>query len=216
VALPEGLDAVDHAVSPPSAPWSLALEGLVWLHRAPEDAGASHQPGLAFDRSIPLTVAGFARYLDSPVGAYAEVWSSPTLVVRGRRASLSVAFMAVDSVASQRGGRANWALPKVLATFGPRRWEATGRDADWTVRARLLSQGPRVPLWARGHLLQAAGDGRLLRSRAAVRGTGRPARVDVEVSGASAPRWLSRGRHIGFVIDDARLVVGAPRSLEGR
>jgi hypothetical protein len=191
--------------TPPPPPWTLSLEGLVWLHRAVPEAARFHQPGLRFDRGIPVTVGGFARYVDSPVGAYSEVWGSPTLVVRRRSVSLAVPFMAVDSAASLRGGRANWALPKVPAAFGPDRWAASGDG--WSLLARVLSAGPRIPLLATGHLLQAREDGALLRSRCIARGAGRPARVLVD---GEPPAWLAPGRHLGLVVDRATLVVRAP------
>lgn len=192
----------------PPAPWTLTWEGLLWLHRAAPTATGFHQSGLTFDRSVPITVGGLARYHDSPVGPYSEVWGAPTLVVRGRTIALGVPFMAVDSLASLHGGRSNWALPKRLATFGPD-GSAVGEDATWSVRARVASAGIRVPFRIAGHLLQATADGDLRRSRAVARGVGRPARVQVETTGASLPEWLTAGRHLGFAVERATLVVGA-------
>jgi hypothetical protein len=185
----------------------------VWVHRALPGAAGFNQPAVTFDRSIPLTVAGFARYFHSPVGPYGEVWGSPALVVHAGRVSLSIAFMAVDSEASLRGGRENWALPKVMARFGPA-WRAMG--PGWEVRAQVLSRGLPIPIWLSGHLLQATDTGDLLRARATVRGFARPARVRVDVDGADTPRWLLPGRHVGVAVERATMTVHAPRSLEGR
>ena len=63
-----------------------------------------------------LTVGGFVRYTDTPVGAYDEV-----LGMIGSRTGLrpwgNVAFMSVNSESSLVGGRTNWAMPKTLARF---------------------------------------------------------------------------------------------------
>jgi hypothetical protein len=183
------------------APWTLTLEGLVWTHRAVPGAADAHQPGLSFDRALPLTVGGFARYHASPVGPYTEVWGSPGPVVRAGAALLAIPFMAVDSEASLRGGRANWALPKEPAAFDG--WSAHG--AGWSLRAQVVSRGPRVPLALAGGLLQARPDGAQLRSRASVQGTARLARIEVD---GEPPAWLRLGRHVGLVIERARLTVG--------
>ncbi len=182
----------------------------MWLHGATSEAERFHQSGVPVHRFVPVTVGCFARYLDSPVGPYSEIWAAPTFVLDGGRLCVSVPFMAVDSQASLQGGRANWGLPKVLATFDREPWEATG--PEWTVRARVVSRGARVPLRVGGHLLQEGPDGGLLRSRMAVRGTGRLARVRVETAG-TAPPWLTSGRHAGLVLERATLEVGVPHSL---
>ncbi len=182
------------------APWRLEVAGVVWAHRAVPGAARFHQPGLPYDRAVPVTVGGLMRYPDSPVGPYVEVWASPTPVLRGGELSLGVPFMAVDSDASVRGGRENWALPKTLATFGPGVAEGEG----WSVRVRVVSRGLRVPFAVAGHLLQVAADGRPLRTPARVRGVGRLARVHVEATHA----WLAAGRHPAFTVERATLVVG--------
>lgn len=202
------------AGSPP-APWPLELEGLVWFHRAAPGAAAHVQPGLAFGRSLPLTVGSFVKYSGSPVGAYAEAWGSPVLVTRGAKVALNVPFMAVDSLVSVHGGRANWALPKSLADFT---WErASGRPSSlsatgtgWGLTARVVSAGLRLPLVAAGQQLQVGADGghRLVPARA--RGAGRLCRVEVAASGPSLPQWLVPGRHLGVVIERASLVVDVP------
>jgi hypothetical protein len=190
----------------PPAPWRLRLDGLVWQHRAVPDAERFHQPGLPVERVLPRTVAGLARYRESPVGPYAEVWGSPTLVVHRGRAALGVPFMAVDSPASLRGGRQNWGLPKELATF-TEECEAVAEDGSWSVRARPVSTGPRLPLLVGGHLLQVGEDGRLLRTLASARGFARPARIRVD---GELPAWMAPGTHHGFAIERAVLVVAAP------
>jgi hypothetical protein len=194
---------------PDPPPWTLRLSGVVWLHRAPPGAQRAHQPGLRFDRSIPLTVAGLVRYADSPVGPYAEVWGAPTLVVRGRALALGIPFMAVDSAASMAGGRANWALPKTLASFAD--GVATGNG--WSVRARVASAGVRLPFAVAGRLVQVSAEGRELRSTAIAWGVARLARVDVESTGEVAG-WLAGGRHLGLAIQRGTLTVRRPIASE--
>jgi hypothetical protein len=191
-------------VAPP-APWTLRVSGVAWVHRAVTDADRAHQPGLRVRRSVPLTVAGLVAYAESPVGPYAEVWGAPTLVLRGWSPALAVPFMAVDSVASMEGGRANWALPKTLATFSG----SSAAGEAWSLRARPASAGPRLPLLAAGRLVQVDEAGRELRARAVVHGVGRLARVDVETAGDVAV-WLRGGRHPGVLLERGTLVVGAP------
>jgi hypothetical protein len=191
---------------PPPPPWTLRLAGVVWLHRARPGAGRAHQPGLRFDRAVPLTVAGLVDYAESPVGPYAEVWGAPTLVLRGATVGLGIPFMAVDSAASMAGGRANWALPKTLASFAGD--AATG--PGWSLRARAASAGVRLPFAVAGRLLQVREGGHeLLRATALARGVGRLARVDVETTG-DVPGWLAGGRHAGLLIERGALVVRRP------
>lgn len=180
----------------------------MWLHRAAPGAAGHHQPGVPSERAVPVTVGGFARYHRSPVGPYEEVFASPAPVVHAGRISLPIAFMAVDSAASLRGGRANWALPKEMATFSG--WSATGEDGAWSVRARVVSTGMRIPLLGAAHLLQVAEDGSLVRSPAWARGVGRAARVDVSVRGPRLAEWLLPGRHLGLAVERATLTVQAP------
>jgi hypothetical protein len=193
----------------PPAPWTLRLHGLAWIHRAREDAARSHQAGLTYAFAVPLTVAAFARYEESPVGPYAEVVAAPTLVAHGRCVALGVPFIAVDSETSLEAGRANWALPKTRAAFATRAttYSASAPDGAWSVRARVVSAGMRLPLAIAGPLVQVADGGRRLRFTAALRGVVRLARVRVEATGVP---WLTAGRHVGVIIERGTLVVGAP------
>jgi hypothetical protein len=160
------------------------VEGVVWA-----------------DRAWPLAAGGMLRYHDSPVGPYAEVWATPAIRLGRRGPELTIPFMAVDSVASLEGGRANWGLPKTLATFTPASLAAEGDD--WSVRVAVLSVGVRVPLLAVADLVQRDDDGAELRSRARLRGMGRLARVAVD----ARTRWLRSGRHPAVVIERGSLVV---------
>jgi hypothetical protein len=139
-------------------------------------------------------LGAFVRYHDSPVGPYNEVWAAPSL-----SPALHIPFMAVDSEASLRAGRANWALPKEMAAFSG--WSAEGDG--WSVAARVVSAGLRIPLVGAGELRQA------VRSFAWARGVGRLVRVEVEVRGIE---WLAPGRHLGLHVERATLTVGSPRA----
>jgi len=112
------------------------VEGVVWA-----------------DRAWPLGVGGMLRYRASPVGPYAEVWATPGIRVGRHGPELTIPFMAVDSLASLRGGRANWGLPKTLATFN---------SAPLAARACLeaVTRGARLPL-EEGLRLEAELFGRL-------------------------------------------------------
>jgi hypothetical protein len=170
-------------VAPPP-PWQLDVEGFVWA-----------------DRFWPLAAGGMLRYRDSPVGPYAEVWATPGIRLGRHGPELTIPFMAVDSLASLAGGRANWGLPKTLATFTSAPLGAAGDD--WSVRVVVTSVGVRVPLLVAADLVQRGDDGAELRSRARMRGVGRLARVAVD----SHTHWLRSGRRPAVLIERGSLVV---------
>ncbi len=182
--------------------------GLMWMHRASAAARDQHQRGLDCDRALPLTVAAFLRYKQGPVGAYDELLAMPNVLLRRRRLSLHVPFIAVDSEASIAGGRGNWALPKTLAEFEwherdglPRRIRAHGET--WSVEARLLWSGPRMPLWMRTQQTQVRADGSVIAVPLRSRGVGRIARIEVSSVGRTLPAWLLGGVHLGIAIEHA-------------
>lgn len=190
----------------PPAPWTTSGSGLVWLHRASQAAADHHQRGLQFDRSLPVTVGAFLRYDQGPVGAYDEILAIPTVVLRRRRPSLPVPFIAVDSEASLAGGRANWALPKTLAEF---QWQERdglphhllAEGEGWSAEANVLLSGPRMPLWVRGSQTQVRADGSIVTVPLRSRGVGRLARVEVRTEGPTLPSWLLSGVHLGLAIE---------------
>jgi hypothetical protein len=191
---------------PVPAPWTTSGSGLLWLHRASVSATAHHQSGLSFDRALPVTVAAFLRYDEGPVGAYDEILAMPTLTLHKRRLSLPVAFIAVDSEASIAGGRANWALPKTLASFAWRERDGLARHIEahgegWSAGARLLWSGPRVPLWTRSRQTQVRADGSLITVPLRSRGIGRLARIEVQSDGPTLPCWLLGGVHFGLALE---------------
>ena len=182
-----------HAVAlPPAPPWDCSVSAVVWWHRPGPGAHDDLPPGSR--PLLPVTVGALLRYERSPVGPYSEVLGCPVLLRGGGLVHTTVPFIAVDSIASVAGGRAHWALPKVLAAFGPLPG-GTRVDGDgWQVHVRPTPVGPSLPVAARFSTTQ---DGRLS-ARSRVRGRARLARVRVDGSGL--PPWLRPGRHPGLVL----------------
>ena len=186
----------------PPAPWRLRGSALVWVGPAPDDAGAALQRGIT---GRPLAVGGmFVSYEQTPVGPYEEIIA---FVALRRRWSVAahIPFIAVDSAASVVGGRANWSLPKTLATFSghPVRERAIrGDHDDWQVTAHAQALGPVLPAAWRFTLVQARAVGYEERSHGRARGRLRPALVQVRASGVrELTGWLHSGRYPGAIIE---------------
>ena len=206
------------------APWTTRIQALVWFHRAAPGATELLPEPLRGERTIPLTIAAFIRYLDTPVGPYGEILASPVLLARTPPAAF-VPFIAVDSLSSIHAGRANWALPKTLAAFewsqtperfgdGPLavRGEGTHGPVAWSIAAQASPRRRRLPL--RLPLLrdvQVTPDQRQLDVAMSLAGRAQLATVAVQSDGPTLPGWLPAGRHRGFVLSDARMTFGAPR-----
>lgn len=211
------------STSPP-APWATRVQAVLWTHPATAGAAALLPDRLRDERIVPLTVGAFIRYLDTPVGPYSEVLASPVLLARAPLPASNVPFIAVDSIASIHGGRANWALPKTLAAFewtaappelgrGPFsvRGEGTHGPAAWSVSADVAPRRRRLPVRFPLRDVQLAPDGRELDIPISVSGRAQVATVDVRSDGPSLPAWLLAGRHRGMVLPQARMTFGAPR-----
>ena len=125
-----------------------------------------------------------------------------------------MAFIAVDSEASVVGGRANWALPKVLARFGRTiglQGDAAVIGPDWTVRVATTSRPLRLPTWLLYSCCQLWPDLTVRHFPVKVQGWSRWATVDVEVSSeGTLGTWLPSGRYTGFTFA-GRLRVGPAR-----
>ena len=196
----------------PPAPWTTRLRAIVWLHRALPGASDVLPPPLRGRPALPLTIGALVQYADTPVGAYSEVFGSPVLLLRGARLpAIHVPFMAVDLPASVRGGRANWALPKTLATFSGAGTALEARGDGWRVAVDAAVSGPRLPLVSAGRDLQIDPDGHELLTAMTARGLWRAARVDVTTSGPTLPSWLAGGTHRGLVLERATMTFGVPR-----
>lgn len=204
-----------------AAPWETRVDAVVWAHPATRHARELAGVRAGGGRVVPVTVAAFVRYLESPVGPYHEVLAAPALLARAPLPAATVPFIAVDSLASIHGGRANWALPKTMAAFAwasgdeaaPTTIRADGVDAEppWSVTARVAPRRRRFPLALALRDVQLAPDGRELDIPVRVAGRAQLARVTVAASGPSLPSWLRHGRHWGVVVRGARMHVGAPR-----
>jgi hypothetical protein len=194
----------------PAAPWRARAEGIVWWGRPGSSASAAIRTGLPplLRRAQPLSViTAILRYSDTPVGGYDEILTM--LVLRqGRSVFTHVPFIAVSSPASVVGGRANWALPKTLATFTGRPvddTEVAARGDNWLITATAHSRGRGFPLLLPplSRLVQIDGRGQSVAAR--LRGTGRarPARVTVEVSAPDGlAAWLPQGSCAGLVLPE--------------
>ena len=194
--------------SSPAPPWRCRVEAVVWWHRAAPGARAVLPPALRDQAGLALTVGAFVRYLDSPVGPYDEVLAAPHLL--GPLPRLHVPFIAVDSAGSVHGGRAHWALPKVLASF-TRSPVLHADGGTWWVSADARPGGPELPVPARVRATQVDGDGRVTTSTTTGRARLRVARVVVDVDpGSSLAGWLLPGRHRGAVLT-GRITVGPAR-----
>lgn len=204
------------ATAPP--PWTLKLDAILWMHAASDEALEHVPAALRSTRRLPFTVGGFVRYHDTPVGPYNEVWGSPvTLLPKGVPMG-TVPFMVVDSLASVRGGRENWSLPKTMGTFawegdGPAHAHGDSPAGAWTVDAVARTAGPPIPALGLLYNRQAMPDGRVLRVGARARGMARMATVDVQTTGPSLPGWLLPGRHVGLVLRGATMRFGPPKVL---
>ena len=223
-ALPAGAaDALPADV--PAAPWTTRLQAVVWLHPATPAAAARLPAAFRGRPALPWTVGALVRYLETPVGPYSEVVACPAVIAALPLPVAVVAFMAVDSLGSVRGGRANWALPKTLGRFAWSRapgavgegaaFAASAESVDgaiaWRVEAlvrpRARALPVRLPLRAR----QPFPDGITRSIPIALRGRVHAGSADVDVGGTDLPAWLVPGRHSAVVLADGRATFGVAR-----
>ena len=123
------------------APWHTVIDAVLWMHRATPGAIEWLPRELRGRRALPATVGALISYRETPVGPYHEVLGSPVLLAEPMPAA-SVPFIAVDSLASVHGGRANWQLPKTLARFEwparlARGFEVDAEGDGWSVHASV-------------------------------------------------------------------------------
>lgn len=183
------------------APWRARARGLFWWKRLDSAglaaASAALPPELGSDLRLRAAAGALISYFDTPVGAYHEVIGL-LVARRGLRTIVHVPFIAVDSLASIVGGRANWALPKTLATFTgePRSKESMSASADaWRVAVTPRAIGPTIPFAApaMASVVQVGPDADLWSSFSTARGLSRLARVHVDLDGASFAGWFPTG-----------------------
>ena len=198
------------------APWDTVLDAVVWVHPAAPGAVEWLPRSLRGRRVVPLTVGALISYRDTPVGPYHEVLGSPVLLAEWPIPAAVIPFIAVDSLASVHGGRANWQLPKTLARFEWPERTARGFEVDaegerWSVHASVRPRSRSFPLAAPLRNRQVSSDGGEIAFASRARARARFASVELETRGASLPGWLRSGRHAALVIDGARVTVGAAR-----
>ena len=206
----------------PEAPWTGRARALTWWNK-PEPAAlealrALLPPELGPVR--PIRCVGALLYYDeAPVGSYHEIMALVVLR-RGRSLIAHVPFIAVDSPASVVGGRANWALPKVLARFtGSPSTDTTLTAAGdpWSIRATARAGIPALPFYlpATSSLVQADQNGRLCGVRGRAHGLIRPARVTVDADlSPGLAGWFPTGRCAGALATRVSLRLPASRRLD--
>lgn len=106
------------SIVPP--PWTLRGDAYVlpvWMPAGLELNGEYVPPGWERRRG-GLSLLMFVRYRESSAGAYDELlWVRLRGVQSDRHWQHSVTSILVSTEASRAGGRANWGIPKRLATF---------------------------------------------------------------------------------------------------
>lgn len=148
-----------------------------------------HLSGEAIAHLDGRGIALLVNYTDSPVGPYHE-----TARLGFTALGPKIVKMAVDSPASRRGGRRNWGYPKTLQEIG---WRRRGHRVEVRAEGRVLRWklcAAPIPLRLRGFTVQ--------------RLHGEAVRVPVAVSGRVGLAW--RGRQLGVVVHDMRLIVSPP------
>jgi hypothetical protein len=137
---------------------------------------------LAARARIAITIGGRISYRDGPRWSPREVFGAP-IMLRGAPPLSHVAFMAVDSDGSVAGGRHNWALPKVLASFEgdpgrPGRLSASGDG--WALSVTATARHRRFPFSGSFRCSPVWPDGRVRELSVRMRGRARLARVEVQ------------------------------------
>ena len=129
------------------APWELRADGYLLLMRASAVSDAHR----ADTQPAPYTCAIFADYGASPVGPYRELLFIPGAAKFGRRLLPTITKIYVSTQASVDNGRANWGIPKELATFTVDRRSSRldhlsmRVDDQIAVDLTLESVGPKLP-----------------------------------------------------------------------
>ena len=189
--------------SAPPAPWDATCTAIMWGARAPRAAVEAAGVEVVGAGKIVAVIGGFVSYSSTPVGTYHEVLGAVG-VRNGRAVVGTVPFMAVDLVDSLVGGRANWALPKTLASFTgePASGAAlSARGPGWTVRAKARVFGPPLPAPMKGRIAQVWPDGIVRASQSGGKARMSMAVVNLEVeSTGNLAEWLRPGRHLGVLM----------------
>lgn len=157
-------------------------------------------------------LVGAARYSNSPVGPYLELTVIEPVHV-GVRLGMSATVMVVDSQASVDAGRAGWRFPKQLGSL---HWSAQAgtvalhwEEGDIAIVGQPFGPAVRLPLL---NMMMQAGDGRIVKAAAVLRGAGQLSAVRVKTGPSSALAGLA-GRHLGLIMRQATLNLGPARMV---
>lgn len=196
----------------PAAPWHSAVDALLWVHAATPAARDALPQSLDARAGLAITIGGLIHYSDGPVGRYDEIFGAP-LVLRAVPPLSHVAFMAVDSQLSVTGGRQNWALPKVPATFeGRAGWPGTvtaGGDG-WELSVTATARARRFPFRAAFRCAQVWPDQTTREFTVRMRGRARVGGVEVTHRTRSPlADWLVEGRHQAILLHGTQDVSAA-------
>jgi hypothetical protein len=195
------------------APWRTKCEVVTWMHPV-DDAAIEVFPDAIRPESIALVAWALVRYEDTPVGPYSEI--AATLIPNGEDGYGHIPFIVVDSLASIVGGRANWLLPKALASFT---WSEDGRSVDaasdqpetpaWSMRIEFQPSGEASPLSIPNHVQQVTTDGVVRRFDGSINGSMTAATV-VVAGHADGPvaALLRPGSYDGSIMADCEFDVG--------
>lgn len=159
----------------PPSPWKLTAHAYVGFYLLPSGLlPAPHSPATKpitfFGRGI-VAAAFFVYEAPSPL-TYNEIMST-VLVRRGWRPFVSITRIWVDSEASREGGRALWAIPKELASFGVHPHSSyVASEGESTIGSLVVHGTSRLPVTLPvGFSIAQDRDGSLLVTT--VRGRGR-------------------------------------------
>jgi Acetoacetate decarboxylase (ADC) len=181
--LPESLIArLPDPDSVAPAPWETKCHVVSWLHPVGADAVATLPEPIRRD-GLSVVAWALVRYDETPVGPYNEI--AATLLPDDGVGHIP--FIVVDSLPSIVGGRANWLLPKALASF---EWSDDYRAVTvnpvepvtpaWSVSVRIEPTGEATPLSIPSRLQQVGTDGHVGGCEATMDGAMRSATVTVE------------------------------------
>lgn len=137
------------------APWALTGSGYIVLLRLPPRSLRSEPctPADLSDRLLPgLSLMMFVDYRTSPVGPYRELLFIPGRFRVDGSKRWSITRIVVDSRASVVSGRANWGIPKELATIDMERqpdgteWIEVSQDGRRVAELVFDTAGPTLPV----------------------------------------------------------------------
>jgi hypothetical protein len=195
------------------APWNTRCDVVTWLHPVGPEAVTAF-PAAIRPAAVALAAWSLVRYAETPVGRYDEI--ALTLFPDGGDGYGHIPFIAVDSLPSIVGGRANWLLPKALASF---EWSEDGHSVTirgsapatpaWSISVRHTPAGDPTALAVPSRVEQVSTDGRIGRFEAELNGS--LASTMIEVDGhADGPlaAMLQPGRFDGSAMTGCRFDVG--------